>query len=126
MINQVGNEVNAAVQSRSSWAMASSNMTNKELRKTASNNGNKAAEEIEMMLTKAIFGDRPPAKAKKGVDYHLVNINRGEIAKANKYTYEILLDGCLEYLKLDKKSQKAILEYDHKKMIEYLNENYNK
>ena len=90
------------------------------------NVGNFAADSFTKLVEKALAGEKVPEKAKKGYDFNLVNIYTGETPHVDKKMWESLLEGCIDYLNMDKNAKKAIQANDDFKMVSYLNTCYSK
>ena len=50
----------------------------------------------------------------------------GEVAKNSTENWEILLEGCMKFLSLDRKAQKQMLDKDDRELLGFVNELYGK
>lgn len=92
---------------------------------SAYNMGKELSDGISIKSKKKNEKLKEPYKCtKKSGDRFILNLATGEVAKADDFHLEILLEGCTGYLLMDKKEQKQLLTSDDDKIIEYLNTAY--
>ena len=91
------------------------------------NLGNSMTEGIITMLSKKEKTkpqEKLPYKSRKGNDFFILNVHTGEVAKNTTENWEILLEGCMQFLSLDRKAQKQLLNKNDRELLVYLNEQY--
>lgn len=88
--------------------------------------GTAVGDGVMQMISKGSGKEKLPSKAKRGEQLKVININTGETVNADETTWEMMLEGCKEFLSLDNKSQKAMIKGDNREVVAYLNKCYSK
>ncbi len=79
---------------------------------------------LQMLSKSARKKGQLPSKAKRGEQLMVVNTYTGEIVPSSFSKLELMLEGCMKYLDLDSKSQKAMLKSGNAPLVDYLNQCY--
>lgn len=88
--------------------------------------GTAVGDGVLQMISKGSKKEKIPSQAKRGEQLMVININTGEITNAGEDVWEMMMEGCKEFLALDKKTQKAMIKSGDRDAVTYLNKCYSK
>lgn len=120
MVTQLGSELGAEA-TRGVWAAQakSGNLNSPDL---GMNIGSLIASQSSLLAGK--IGKPSDTPEREAGEYNFFNKDTGEWARADKDNWQILLGGCLDYLKSD--DQKTIKKYSDEQLVAYVNTCYSK